>query len=193
MDNALEQAIRLQRLLKSLELKVVFAESCTAGRIAATLGALPGISSQLCGCFVVYRNDSKQHWLGIDPQHLLDPAIGPVSAQVTADLASAALARTPEADLAVAITGEIGPGAGDDVDGQIYLALEFRAAQSSAAQSSAVKTYAVKTYAWSTKLHSSEPNGPVDFNARIARLNEATTYALRTTADCLESALGENV
>ena len=79
MNQLLTRAADVQRELQVRDLKLVLAESCTCGRIAATLGALPGISSYLCGSQVVYRNLSKQQWLGVDAQILDDPEHGPVS------------------------------------------------------------------------------------------------------------------
>ena len=50
--------------LRSQPRRIVFAESCTGGLVAATL-AIPGISDSLCGSAVVYRLDTKTRWLGI--------------------------------------------------------------------------------------------------------------------------------
>ena len=72
----------------------MLAESCTGGLVAATLAQIPGISEHLCGSAVVYRAPTKSAWLGIDQRLLDDPAIGPVSAEVTRALALAVLERT---------------------------------------------------------------------------------------------------
>ncbi len=106
--------------------RIVLVESCTAGRVAATLAVVPGISAWLCGSFVVYRNESKAQWLGIPRQLLDDPEIGPVSAQVTSLLARQALMATDEADVAVAVTGHIGPGCPPEMDGQVYCCVQRR-------------------------------------------------------------------
>ncbi len=122
----IETALELRDLLQATEHRIVLAESCTAGRIAATLGIIPGISQWFCGSFVIYRNDSKASWLGIPSELLDDPQIGPVSAEVTRRLAQEALGRTGEADVALSITGEIGPGVSADNDGLLYCAVQFR-------------------------------------------------------------------
>lgn len=120
------ESAKLYAVLKRFDQRLVLAESCTAGLVAALLGAIPGISECFCGSLVVYRNDSKIRWLGIDPAKLDDPAIGPVSPQVTEALARAALTRTPEATVAGAITGHLGPGAPSALDGVVYCAIAFR-------------------------------------------------------------------
>jgi len=106
--------------------KLVLVESCTAGIVSGLLGQIPGISQFLCGSMVIYRNDSKHQWLGIDPELLDDPNIGPVSAQVTEALAIAALERTPEATIAAAITGHLGPNSPADLDGRVFTCIARR-------------------------------------------------------------------
>ena len=54
---------RLASLLKVLDVRVAFAESCTAGLVAASLARTPGISQWLCGSAVVYRDATKAAWL----------------------------------------------------------------------------------------------------------------------------------
>lgn len=110
--------------LESTNRRVVFAESCTAGRIAAELATVPGISRFLCGSFVTYRSATKAAWLGVDHAILEDP--GPVSREVTQQMAWRALERTPEAHMALAITGHLGPKAPPELDGRIYLAFAER-------------------------------------------------------------------
>lgn len=106
--------------------RLVLAESCTAGLVAAELGQIPGISEFLCGSMVVYRTPTKTAWLGISSELLNDPGMGPVSAEVTIALAQAVLEKTPEATIAAAITGHLGPGAPADLDGQVYCAIVRR-------------------------------------------------------------------
>ncbi|MFO1092458.1 MAG: CinA family protein [Planctomycetaceae bacterium] len=112
--------------LRSSGQRLVLAESCTGGLVAATLAGIPGISEHLCGSAVVYRNATKTAWLGIEPKMLDDPQIGPVSAETTQALALAVLERTPEADLSAAVTGHLGPNAPHSADGRIYVAVAFR-------------------------------------------------------------------
>ena len=106
--------------------RLVLAESCTAGLVAAELGQIPGISEFFCGSMVVYRTPTKTAWLGISSELLDDPAVGPVSAEVTIALAQAVLEKTPEATIAAAITGHLGPGAPAEMDGQVHCAMVRR-------------------------------------------------------------------
>ena len=58
------------RELEQQNKKIVFAESCTAGLVSASLAKVPGISQHHCGSAVTYRNDSKHRWLGVSAQLL---------------------------------------------------------------------------------------------------------------------------
>lgn len=85
-----QNAQRVANLLAQHQLRIVLAESCTAGNVSGGLAAVAGISAWMCGSLVDYRNQSKTNWLGI-PQYLLeDPQIGPVSQPVTLLLAQRA-------------------------------------------------------------------------------------------------------
>lgn len=118
--------IRVRDRLRVTGDRLVLAESCTAGLVAAELGKIPGISEFLCGSMVVYRTPTKTAWLGISSEVLTDPAIGPVSALVTMALVKAVLQKTPEATIAAAITGHLGPGSPPEMDGQLFLAFSRR-------------------------------------------------------------------
>ena len=111
--------------LKERDLQIVLAESCTAGLVAATLGGIPGVSAFLCGSSVVYQSDTKSQWLGI-PRSLLENP-GPVSKEVAMEMAKRALAKTPKADVAVSVTGHLGPDAPKAQDGLIFAAVALRA------------------------------------------------------------------
>lgn len=126
MDDLSEIASCVAALLRATGRRLVLAESCTGGLVAASLTETPGISEFLCGSAVVYRTATKTAWLGIDPGMLDDPLIGPVSAETTRALALAALERTPEADLSAAVTGHLGPDAPPAEDGRVYIAVATR-------------------------------------------------------------------
>lgn len=119
-------ASEVASLLKAAQIRVVFAESCTAGLISGTLGRIPGISEFLCGSAVVYRLDTKTRWLGIDPALLVDPGPGAVSEVVARRMAVGVLERTSEANLALAITGHLGPNAPNGLDGLVFIGLASR-------------------------------------------------------------------
>lgn len=117
-------ARRLARLLKATNRKVVFAESCTGGLASGALTKIPGISQWHCGGVVVYRNETKQAFLSIPAAVLINP--GPVSAEVAERMATSVLHRTPEADLAAAVTGHLGPHAPSKLDGLVFIAVAWR-------------------------------------------------------------------
>ena len=100
-------ARRVALLLKAADCKVVFAESCTGGLVSGALTKIPGISNYHCGGVVVYRNETKMAYLGISAAVLKTP--GPVSAEVAELMARKVLKKTPEADIAVSVTGHLGP------------------------------------------------------------------------------------
>jgi nicotinamide-nucleotide amidase len=117
-------ARRVARLLQAANCKIVFAESCTGGLVSGALTKIPGISQFHCGGVVVYRNETKQAYLGIPADVLKEP--GAVSPQVAELMAKGVLQRTPEADLAAAVTGHLGPNAPPHQDGLVFMALVGR-------------------------------------------------------------------
>ncbi len=124
----LEQAIFLMaeevsKRLKAKRLRIVFAESCTAGLLASSLGQVPGVSESLCGSAVTYRNATKTGWLGVDRKLLDDPDITAVSDPVARQMAMGVLRLTPEANLAVSVTGHLGPDAPSNQDGIVFVGL----------------------------------------------------------------------
>jgi nicotinamide-nucleotide amidase len=118
------EAKRLAQILKSKNLKIVFAESCTGGLISATLTQIPGISSYHCGSAVVYQVETKAEWLGISRDLLDDP--GPVSSEVAIEMVKGVLLKTPQADVAASVTGHLGPNAPENQEGLIYVAVGVR-------------------------------------------------------------------
>ena|ERR1700722_3212688 len=105
--------------------KIVTAESCTGGLIAATLTEIPGSSVVVERGFVTYSNESKTEVLGIMPELLED--FGAVSAQVAEAMAQGALIFS-RADVAVSVTGIAGPGGGSATKpiGLVYVGLANR-------------------------------------------------------------------
>ncbi|MFO1246814.1 MAG: CinA family protein [Alphaproteobacteria bacterium] len=102
-------------------LKIVTAESCTGGLIAALLTEIPGSSDVVERGFVTYSNEAKLDLLGV-PLELLK-AHGAVSSEVARAMAQGAL-KNSRAQLAVAVTGVAGPGGGsvDKPVGLVHLA-----------------------------------------------------------------------
>ena len=108
--------------------QIAFAESCTAGAVAAALGKLPGISEYLCGSMVTYQESTKQEWLGVRATTLKKHTA--VSSPVAIEMARGLLRRTPPADWGLAITGHLGPNAPEALDGRVYVAAARRRGKS---------------------------------------------------------------
>jgi nicotinamide-nucleotide amidase len=105
--------------------KLVAAESCTGGLIAAACTAPAGASDWFERGFVTYSNAAKCELLGV-PAGLIEQH-GAVSAEVARAMAAGALANS-HAELAVAVTGIAGPAGatpGKPV-GTVWLALARR-------------------------------------------------------------------
>ena len=115
---------RVARLLKASGRKVVFAESCTGGLVSGALTKIPGISDYHCGGVVVYRDETKRAYLGIPAAVLKKP--GPVSSEVAELMAAGALKMTPESDVAISVTGHLGPNAPADLDGIVFCTIAWR-------------------------------------------------------------------
>jgi nicotinamide-nucleotide amidase len=107
MPSLAEQAAALLALCRSGALRIVTAESCTGGLIAATLTDVAGSSDVFERGFVTYSNAAKQAMLGVPAETLRD--FGAVSRETAEAMVAGALAHSP-ADLAVSITGIAGPG-----------------------------------------------------------------------------------
>ena len=102
-------------------LRIVTAESCTAGLLAARITEAPGSSHVLDRGFVVYSNHAKQEMLGVSAQTI--EAHGAVSEPVAREMAEGALGRA-QADVALAITGIAGPGGSETKpEGRVCFAL----------------------------------------------------------------------
>ena len=100
---------RLADLLLAKEWKLVTAESCTGGMIAAVCTDLAGSSAWFERGFVTYSNDAKTELLGVE-ERLLKRA-GAVSEPVARAMVIGALTHS-HAQVAVAVTGVAGPTGG---------------------------------------------------------------------------------
>ena len=101
-------------LLRERSLLLGLAESCTGGLLAERITDVPGSSDYFVGAFVSYRIEAKAQWLGV-PSAVLEE-FGPVSEQVTAEMAARARGAAGGAGKAIgaAITGIAGPAGGTD-------------------------------------------------------------------------------
>ncbi|CAN5289313.1 CinA family protein [soil metagenome] len=90
-------------------LRIVTAESCTGGLVAAALVGVPGSSDVFERGFVTYSNRAKQEVLGVPGDVLAD--LGAVSEPVVRMMAEGAL-EASNTHVSVAVTGVAGPGGG---------------------------------------------------------------------------------
>ena len=94
------------RLLKEKGMTLATAESCTGGRVAERMTALPGVSAVYRGGVVSYWTSVKADVLGV-PKETLD-AHGAVSEETARAMAEGAR-RITGADIAMSVTGVAGP------------------------------------------------------------------------------------
>lgn len=105
--------------------RLCVAESCTGGRIAAKLAALPGASNYFLGGVVAYSDALKIGLLGVSEESLKNH--GAVSAPVVKEMLAGLFART-EADFGIAVSGIAGPTGGTEEKpvGTVFIALGQR-------------------------------------------------------------------
>lgn len=178
----------IRELLERTGDQLVCAESCTAGLVSATLAKWPGISSWLCGSLVVYQTDIKHQWLGVDRDLLGDRSIGPVSEQVTGLLSMKALEKTPQATLSVAVTGHLGPGAPEALDGFVFVSLAQRSVDVSVLDNGRIRIVVQQLYR--LKDAESTLETPLGSDAgrqlREDRMMRAVWHVLKSVRDFLK-------
>ena len=101
----------LGELLKLNNATIATAESCTGGRLAAALNALPGSSAYYLGSVVAYANEVKQQVLGVEQDTLTQH--GAVSEQTVREMAEG-VRRLMHTDYAIATSGIAGPDGGTE-------------------------------------------------------------------------------
>jgi len=102
-------AAAVHELLQAASKTISVAESCTGGRIAAALTAVPGSSRSFVGGIVAYDNAVKTAELGVSEQTLA--RFGAVSEEAAREMARGVRARLG-ASCAVSTTGIAGPDGG---------------------------------------------------------------------------------
>ncbi|OOV18782.1 competence/damage-inducible protein A [Flavobacterium sp. LM4] len=110
------------KLLSKENKTISTAESCTGGRIASLLSAVPGSSAYFKGSIVSYASETKVNVLGVS-QDLVDQ-YSVVSTQVASAMALK-VKEMLKTDYAIATTGNAGPSKGDsDAEiGTVFIAL----------------------------------------------------------------------
>lgn len=99
----------LGEFLKQKNATIATAESCTGGRLAAALNALPGSSAYYLGSVVAYANEVKEQVLGVEHDTLIQ--YGAVSEQTVRKMAEG-VRRLMHTDYAIATSGIAGPDGG---------------------------------------------------------------------------------
>ena len=99
----------ISQLLWEREKTVSTAESCTGGRIAEAIIAVPGASKYFKGGIICYVNEVKENLLGVSHETLEEKTA--VCEEVAIQMVEGAC-RTLNTDYAVAATGVAGPGGG---------------------------------------------------------------------------------
>lgn len=158
---------RIADLLAGAKKRAVFAESCTAGLVSAWLARVPGVSNYLCGSAVTYREATKSEWLGVSTSVLEQHTA--VSERVTALMARGVLAKTPEADIAAAVTGHLGPNAPPEQDGLAYVTVAVRLPGGEDAVVDFAREYRLST------------------TGRLSRQREAASFVLDCLLEILEA------
>lgn len=104
-----------------MEKTVGTAESCTGGRIAEAIIAVPGASKYFKGGIISYVNEIKESLLGVDPQVLEEKTA--VCEEVAIAMVKGAC-KALNTDYAISATGFAGPTGGtkDIPVGTIWLA-----------------------------------------------------------------------
>ncbi len=118
-------ATRIGRGLRRAGLRVVTAESCTAGWIAKALTDTAGSSEWLDSGYVTYSNEAKMRALGVSRRTL--ERFGAVSEQTVREMALGAL-RAAGVEVAVAVSGIAGPdgGTGEKPVGTVWFCVARR-------------------------------------------------------------------
>ena len=111
----------VSQLLWEMEKTVGTAESCTGGRIAEAIIAVPGASKYFKGGIISYVDETKEALLGVDPQVLAEKTA--VCEEVACQMVKGAC-KALNTDFALASTGYAGPTGGpkDIPIGTIWLA-----------------------------------------------------------------------
>jgi PncC family amidohydrolase len=126
---AVSDAEKLIRTASEKGLRVVLAESCTAGLAASLIAEVSGASRVLWGSYVTYTPEAKQAMVGLESAVL--EKHGAVSRETALAMAEGAL-RGSGADIAASVTGLAGPGGdGSAVPvGTVWIGLACRGGES---------------------------------------------------------------
>lgn len=103
-------AVVLGRQLTKNNLTIAVAESCTGGKIAQELTAVPGASNYFRGGIVSYASDTKVSMLEVSEETIAQFSV--VSSEVATEMVLG-VQKVMKSDYAIATTGNAGPSKGD--------------------------------------------------------------------------------
>ena len=125
VDEDLDIAQAVAKILKERKKTIATAESCTGGYLAYLLSRDPGSSSNYKGSVVSYDNQVKIDLLDVSPSDLRSQ--GAVSEPVVRKMAAAAIEKLG-ADFSIATSGILGPDGGTEKKavGEVWIAVAGR-------------------------------------------------------------------
>ncbi|MFC4351411.1 CinA family protein [Fodinicurvata halophila] len=131
-NDLMKAAAELLEHCRGRSIRLATAESCTGGLLGGLLTEAAGASDVIdCG-FIVYSDQAKTELLDVSSELL--ERHGAVSSETAIAMAEGALARCPDAQIALSITGVAGPGGGspDKPVGLVHFALAQNGTRSEA-------------------------------------------------------------
>lgn len=120
----MENKTVIEYLIKN-NISISFAESCTGGALASALTKVPGASNIFKGSFVTYSEEWKIKYLGVNENTIKE--FGVVSKEVSKEMVKG-LVQPSHANLLVSVTGNAGPGKGDETKdvGTIFYSIMYK-------------------------------------------------------------------
>lgn len=112
--------------LKDKKLTVAFAESCTAGSLAAAMSEATGTTDVFLGSMVTYSELAKNKVLGVKTETL---KLYTAESQQTTNEMVMGLHKLLKADVCVAVTGLYGSGGSENPEkpvGTVFVSLYFK-------------------------------------------------------------------
>lgn len=112
-------------MLKNLNYRIGFCESCTVGLISSRFGRISGASEVFDRSIITYSNNSKIEEVGVKLSTL--EKFGDVSKETALEMAIGLMDKA-NLDLTLSITGIAGPGGGTDEKsvGLVYICIATR-------------------------------------------------------------------
>jgi len=119
-SDTIEQVVG--QMLKSKNLSIATAESCTGGYLAHMITSVPGSSTYYKGSILAYDNEIKTAQLGVSPATL--STFGAVSEETVIEMAQG-VRRAMSTDVGISTSGIAGPdgGTADKPVGTIWIAI----------------------------------------------------------------------